>query len=125
RTDFYDPIQRNQAGQVHQLDQLYRIRPAKADEWHLEKRSLFHIPFNERHKVARQRYSIPGLPCLYLGGTLYVCWLEMNRPNFDSLFISRFRVTPGETVSVLDLGMRPRNIARRISEWKSNGALTT
>lgn len=35
--------------------------------------------------VSTQRFSIPGVPCLYLGTTSYVCWLEMDKPH-DSEF---------------------------------------
>lgn len=46
---------------------FYRIRQDKID---LSKGDgeLFHIPFDKRHLVSAQRYSIPGYPALYLGG---------------------------------------------------------
>lgn len=50
---------------------------------------MLHIPFNKRSIVKSERFSIPGLPCLYLGNTSYVCWIEMGRPaDF------RFNVSP-------------------------------
>jgi hypothetical protein len=53
-----------------ELQHLYRIRT-----WNVPlslRRELFHIPFQSRERVATQRYSIPGLPCLYLGGSVWV-----------------------------------------------------
>ena len=47
------------------------------------RRDLFHVPFEEREKLASQRYSIPGVPCLYLGSSAYVCWEELGRPEFQ------------------------------------------
>lgn len=68
--------------------QLYRVR--KSDKPLLTKNEIFHIPFSSRHLVSAQRYSVAGLPCLYLGTSLYVCWQEMNKPDFDRLYISAF-----------------------------------
>ena len=42
---------------------------------------MFHIKYELRGKVQTQRCSFPGLPCLYLGCSSYVCWLELNRPQ--------------------------------------------
>lgn len=42
---------------------------------------MFHIPYNKRFLVGNQRYSISGIPCLYLGQSTYICWEELGRPN--------------------------------------------
>lgn len=34
---------------------------------------MFHIKYKLRGRVQTQRFSFPGLPCLYLGGSSYVC----------------------------------------------------
>ena len=47
---------------------LYRARIGTLESF--RKDEIFHVPFHLRHLVATQRYSIPGLPCLYLGGSL-------------------------------------------------------
>lgn len=52
---------------------------------------MFHIPFSKRHLVANQRFSIAGLPCLYLGSSIYVSWLELGRKDFGELWISGYR----------------------------------
>lgn len=44
---------------------------------------MFHIPLNKRGLIKTQRYSFPGLPCIYAGTSAYTCWVEMNRPNFE------------------------------------------
>lgn len=52
-------------------------------------KDMLHIPFNKRSIVKSERFSIPGLPCIYLGNTSYICWLELGRPaDF------RFNVSP-------------------------------
>lgn len=50
---------------------------------HLSKEEMFHIPFERRDLVGNQRYSLSGLPCLYLGGSSYICWEELGRKDFN------------------------------------------
>jgi hypothetical protein len=96
------------------LRELYRIRKESEPGITFTKQDLFHIPFDLRHKVTRQRYSIPGLPCLYLGGSLYVCWEELRRPKFESIHVARYEVAAGESINVLDFLQRPPHIAEGI-----------
>ena len=79
---------------------LYRVRQTKSPK--LEKEDIFHIPFEDRHKVPSHRYSIPGLPCLYLCGSLYACWEELGPPAISRTSGSRVSVKEGESVKVLD-----------------------
>lgn len=67
---------------------FYRIRTAQSSN--LKRGDLFHIPFQIREKVATQRYSIPGLPCLYMADSIFTAWEEMGRPEFNSIHVSRF-----------------------------------
>lgn len=67
---------------------LYRVRLSEKPLF--KKHDMFHIPFNSRHLVGTQRYSIAGVPCLYLGSSLYVCWHEMGSPDLNKLYLSRF-----------------------------------
>jgi RES domain len=86
-------------------EHLYRIRTGTGAEY--PKGELFHIPFQMRHKVKTQRFSIPGLPCLYLGGSLYGCWEELGRPDFNTMHMSRFCAADGSSLRLLNLGYRP------------------
>lgn len=69
---------------------------------------MLHIPFDLRTKVKSERFSIPGLPCLYLGNTSYSCWIELGSPADY-----RFNVSPiyieGD-VKVLNLAVSIRHI---------------
>jgi hypothetical protein len=91
------------------LEFLYRIRIGSLAEY--KRPDLFHVPFEKRHLVKPQRYSILGLPSLYLGGSSWVCWEELSRPAFERIQISRFTIAPSSTVRVLDFGYRPAVIA--------------
>ncbi len=68
---------------------------------------MLHIPFSKRSIVKSERFSIPGLPCLYLGNTSYVCWIEMGRPaDF------RFNVSPvvlDNTQKIFNLTVLPQH----------------
>ena len=70
---------------------LYRARKGTAEQiediW-----SMYHIPFNMRSSVGSQRFSIPGLPCLYLGKSVYTCWMELKQPSDSEFYVSRARV---------------------------------
>jgi hypothetical protein len=91
------------------LEYLYRIRVGNLTDY--KRSDLFHIPFEKRYLVKPQRYSISGLPSLYLGGSSWVCWEELSRPAFERIQISRFRTEPSSPVRVLDFGWRPAVIA--------------
>ncbi len=67
---------------------LFRVR--KSTESTLQKKEMFHIPFESRHKVGPQRFSAIGLPCLYLGSSNYICWQEFERPSFHEIVGSAF-----------------------------------
>ncbi|WP_331554396.1 hypothetical protein [Acetobacterium sp.] len=47
--------------------------------------NMLHIGFDNRGTIATQRFSIPGLPCLYFGTSSYDCWIEMGKPP-DNVF---------------------------------------
>ncbi len=82
---------------------LFRVR--KSESILKNRKELFHIPFSQRHLVSAQRFSVSGLPCLYLGTSIFVCWQEMGKPDFDKLYISSF-ITDDESsqIRILDLG---------------------
>lgn len=88
-------------------DFRYYFKIRLGDNKTFKRKDLFHIPFEKRHKVETQRFSIPGLPCIYLGGSIYICWEELNRPNFDLMHISRYSLN--NDIKIIDLTFRPEN----------------
>lgn len=97
------------------LSEMYRIRVEVlgAD---FTRPDLHHVPFEMRHKVRRARYSLPGLPCLYLGSSLYIAWEELGRPAFDSVYFARFKAADSNKLEYLDLGHRPDEIAQLVRD---------
>jgi len=95
---------------------FYRIRKCEFSE---RKRiaknvhEMFHIPFTKRGVVKTQRYSISGLPCLYLGYSVYGCWEEMGRPHLDECMVSRFQNT--KQIKVFDI-----RVPTKYDEFKKN-----
>ena len=69
---------------------LHWFRARISDYTPLTSVDMKHIPFNKRSKITNQRYSINGIPCLYLGNSALVCWEELNRPTPDALWINRY-----------------------------------
>ena len=53
---------------------------------------MLHIPFDLRERVSSTRFSIPGLPCLYLATTTYCCWLELRTPPDYQFNVSPVRI---------------------------------
>ncbi|QDK12124.1 hypothetical protein [Klebsiella aerogenes] len=99
---------------------LFRVR--KSERPLSTRKDIFHIPFKQRHLVKAQRYSVAGLPCLYLGTSLYICWREMDKPDFDKLYISSF-ITESHDEKSLLLNFSADILYRRkfFVEEKSNG----
>ena len=63
---------------------------ARTDEV-TERKEMLHIPFNKRGIISTQRFSIAGIPCIYMGTTSYVCWLELGRPSNNKFYVSSYK----------------------------------
>lgn len=87
---------------------LYRLRLSDGNSNEYSQKEMFHIPFELRTLVASQRYSIPGLPSIYLGSSIYVCWEELGRPSFNNLNVSMYETE--EPLRVIDFGYSPSYI---------------
>lgn len=69
---------------------------------------MLHIPFNQRCFAKSGRFSIYGLPCIYLGTTSYVCWLEMDRPADHEFNVSAFRLPTSH--KILNLAVNKKTL---------------
>lgn len=85
---------------------------------------MYHIPFNLRGKVKTQRYSFPGLPCLYLGASSYVCWLELDRPSTEMFQVALINKNNNNSdLRVIDLSVLPETIYSNLSAGNSTVSL--
>ncbi len=69
---------------------LYRMRSSE-EYVNLDRKDLFHNPFDKLETISKQRYSIDGFPCLYLGSSLYGCWMETRRPDIWKANFAAFK----------------------------------
>ncbi|MBL6445403.1 hypothetical protein JMN32_03740 [Fulvivirga sp. 29W222] len=91
-----------------QSDFVYRVRvDDKGFNNRFNRNDLFHIPFEKRHLIGNNRYSLTGFPCLYFGSSVYACWEELQRPNIEDCFISKFDLTGHH---LIDLTATPSRI---------------
>lgn len=105
------------------LGVLYRVRK-EAPHHRFGPKDLSHIPFELLHIVRPQRYSVPGVPMLYLSSTLLACWEEMGRPDPRHLWAAAFRLRKGRELRVINLAYRPKavaNTARNLYAGQTNG----
>lgn len=93
---------KNRVMSKYNLSNKTLFRARTSDNFYLYHRDeMFHIPLNNREKVGNQRYSLSGLPCLYLGATSYICWEELKRPNvFSCNFVG---ISVKDNIPVLDI----------------------
>ena len=99
-----------------ELTPYYRAR--KGDGKRYQRHEMFHIPFEHRERVTTQRYSVPGLPCLYLSNSIYVCWEELRRPDINKMQISRCKLE-NMRYKFLDISLTPSLMCTILEEISS------
>lgn len=90
-------------------ESFYRAR-VNSNNKDFTNEEMFHIKYNLRGKVATQRFSFPGLPCLYLGASSYVCWLELNRPALNQFQVALIKQKKNTFCKVIDLSVHPQKL---------------
>ena len=102
----------------HELT-FFRTRIAKEN---IKGKDMLHIPFNKREMIKTQRFSISGIPCIYLSTSSYGCWIEMNRPDSKSFQVSSIKIPTD--IKVLNLCIQQNLINGKMAviqntkEWK-------
>lgn len=83
----------------------YELSFFKARQGKVESRvNMVHIPLDSRGLISTQRFSIAGIPCIYLGVTSYVCWLELRKPTDSEFNVSAFKFNEdGKKLKILNL----------------------
>ena len=72
--------------------------------------------------IKTQRFSISGIPCIYLSTSSYGCWIEMNRPDSKSFQVSSIKIPTD--IKVLNLCIQQNLINGKMAviqntkEWK-------
>lgn len=97
--------------------EFYRIR--RAEEQPFSREEMFHIPFQKRHLVSTQRYSIPGLPSLYLGDTIFICWTELDKPKIREFYSTKLtNLKAQKVIEILRKADMINSLDGITDEWK-------
>ena len=96
---------------------LYRARIGSNKAY--SKSQMFHLPFSEREFANTQRFSVPGLPCLYLSNSIYVCWEELNRPPLSKFQVSRFQQEDSK-LKILNISFTPIQLKWHCKTYEEN-----
>ena len=78
----------------------FKARVINSTEPVPSRKEMFHIPFEKRHLVKDNRYSIHGIPSIYLGKSIYDCYVELGRPSLDNFWVSLYTFSH---ISLIDL----------------------
>ena len=102
----------------YQTNYYYRIRsnpPAV-----LDRKSLFHIPYNDNHLIGTERYSMPGYPCLYLASHAVLAWYECGKPQ--KFGIAKFYIPHEEEnrFKFIDFSEKLLPLQNSFSNWFHN-----
>lgn len=85
---------------------LYRLRKKQGE---VSLGDIFHVPFEYRHNINSNRYSIPGYPTLYFSNSIFLAYKELGEPDYDDLYVSKFYHTEyyNPTETLLDMTSQP------------------
>lgn len=102
---------------------LYRVRKSK--ERITSKKDMFHIPFEKNGIVEPYRYSITGVPCLYLGSSPDICLRELSgvqKKDDEHFYISTFDLNKNydKKIKLLNFGTIPRMFGEYIKKNYNN-----
>lgn len=67
------------------LSIFYRSRNERV----MDRKDIFHVPFQERGKIGTQRFSFPGYPCLYLSSSV-ACNIKEVGKGKNNIYSSAF-----------------------------------
>lgn len=81
---------------------FYKARKIINNHIKFKPEDFYHIPFEKRFLVSTQRYSFPGLPCLYMGTSPEVCLQEINCTMEDAA-IAEIHAHNAKSIRILDL----------------------
>jgi hypothetical protein len=101
----------NDVGGIKQ--ELFKMRLGSSNS-NYDWEDMFHIPFEKRGLVKTNRYSISGLPCVYLGSTPLTCWEEMGKPDLNMTHTSLF--LPGENLTYFNISNPPLVMAEHLKK---------
>lgn len=73
---------------------------------------MLHLPYSKRSLTGSYRFSIPGVPSLYLANSSYGCWIELGQPSDHDFNVSPVLVD-GD-LKILNLAVMDRDFGALI-----------
>ncbi len=101
----------------HCRDENYYKARVESSCFGFNKKDMLHIPFDKRSKVKAQRFSIPGCPCMYLGKSSYICWMELDKPESSRFNVSAIK--PNMSARVLNLAYVNKELFEELLSYDS------
>ena len=81
----------------------------------MSREEMLHVPLTKRSLSSSNRFSLPGIPCLYIASTTYCCWKELEEPS--DMSVVAFRVNEfGKKLRILNLVI-PQNLINGV-DWR-------
>lgn len=71
---------------------FYKARISDDPSKRFTPEEMLHIPFTDRGIIKAQRFSIPGIPCMYFGTSSYGCWIEMGKPQDNFFNVCSYKI---------------------------------
>lgn len=99
KSDFYE--QKYEALYKEMNEAKLYFYKARLSSTPIERDGMLHIPYNKRNIISTQRFSLPGIPCIYLSSTTYGCWVELGTDQINNFQVSAFQLP--EDIKVLNL----------------------
>ena len=93
--------------------QFFRAR-LESDSRTFAPHEMLHLPFGIRHKTKGYRFSLPGVPSLYLSNTSYGCWIELGMPSEHDFHVSPVVLDGAQRVFNLAVMTRDLRILRSL-----------
>lgn len=92
--------------------EYYRIRAVRDEKQVVDRKGIFHVPFNLRKYINTSRYSLHGMPSLYLGTASELCWYESGMPK--RYRVSKFEPIKGTELKLIDFSIIPFQLASSV-----------
>jgi hypothetical protein len=71
---------------------FYKARISDDPSKRFTPEEMLHIPFTDRDIIKTQRFSIPGIPCMYFATSSYGCWIEMGKPQDNFFNVCSYKI---------------------------------
>lgn len=99
----------------HKPQIFFRLREEKVG---VEVQDCLHVPYNKREEAHQNRFSIQGLPCLYLSDSPETALAESATENKNNVrWIGEFTEKPGKNIEFMDLRLTSIEEIDEISDY--------